>query len=209
MTATLHSINPATTLDAARESIHAKRPVDSSGWLERLAFRAWELRGSSLDFFDPEVMGLTILGSGEMFHMIRRSEKLGSVSLRAAAKRARREAPESFRKPMTLKTEGLDIHRITGALGIEHVAVIKATGTTELGNEFDGITQGIDLVAGHRHPWRGIGTPVIKLASVGTGEHLGRDFLDELSADVPAEIHAEPGFVRKVNLDEIDKPSIV
>ncbi len=182
------------------ETIHAKRPVDTSNWYDELQKQSWESYGSLFNFYSPDEIALTILGSGEMYKMQRQSQCLGDISIKTAIRRAKKEVPDTFKTSKNLETGELHIYKYTEPQGRVRVLTLDVTKTDCNVNDRRGVTDGIDLTAKRWHDWDDI-TFKIKLAEVTCNENVGIEDLSELSSLIPDNIEAKKGFIRSKLID--------
>ena len=197
------AIDNSNELDQASppiEVIQAKRPIEAEQWFGDFALRSWELQGTVFDFRDVGQLALTLFGIGEMLNMREHSDRLGSVTVKEAVNRAKKEVPSTYKGSMPLNPVGLDIRLYNELSGPERTLVMKVTSTPELEDERSGITRGIDIRSGFWHKWRTF-DPEIKLATIVNYGHVEQTLLDELSSHLPDEITAQPGFIRKASVN--------
>lgn len=198
----------ATGIQARFETVQATRPLAAVGWIGDIE-RAAEclLPTDALDFHAPEVEegreGLSIPDLDELGNVIVHSESLGiASSLGHLAAEAHEKAPDSFKRPASLKIKGLKIITELGETLEDEVrtlvAVIKQEKRLRAEKLFmDKFIRG----TAERHLDVNHLALKIPLARLNRGYSMSNDSMDRLTTHMPGRIIAERGKIEPVTLE--------
>ncbi len=175
------------------EIIRAYRQFHDTDWLHELAYHAWEIAGIRANVIESsEPPAVELINPREATRVTLASGRLGGLSMRLAAKRARREARGTLRSALTASPSGLFLSTtVTQDGSVPTIGIDFAS--SDLDTERDRLITGVNVTAKHCMPWDAEHKPNSNALEI--SEPIPLDRLNELRGHLPQAVLLEPGVV--------------